>query len=290
MIARADPDILLLTGMDWDRDLLALKELQAQLAKAGADYPHLFAARPNSGMATGLDLDQNGRLGTADDAQGYGSFSGQSGMALLSRHPFGEITDYSAFLWRDLPGNRMPDLPAEISAVQRLSSVAHWDVPVIVAGKPLHLLAYSASPPVFGHKDRNRRRNHDETAFWLQHLPEAPFVVLGDTNLDPLDGDGAHEAITALLAQVQDPAPVSEGGRLAPQTGVNASHRGDPAQDTAQWRPDKAGNLRVDVVLPAPGLRVRDSAVLWPTPDDPVAETVALASRHRLVWLDLDWP
>jgi hypothetical protein len=64
-------------------------------------------------MATGLDLDGDGRLGGAADAQGFGEFTGQGGMAILSRHPIGPVTDHSAFLWRDLPGQIMPELPPE---------------------------------------------------------------------------------------------------------------------------------------------------------------------------------
>lgn len=63
MIARADPDILLLTGFDWDYEGRALRAFEAQLATAGAGYPYLFASRPNTGMATGQDMDGNGRTG-----------------------------------------------------------------------------------------------------------------------------------------------------------------------------------------------------------------------------------
>lgn len=293
VIARADPDLLLLTGIDWDFDNLALTELARQLAAAGADYPHLYATRPNSGMAPGLDLDQNGRLGTGDDAQGFGMFSGQDGMAVLSRHPIGPVTDHSAFLWRDLAGNLMPPAPPEIAAAQRLSSVAHWELPVEIAGQSLRLLAYAATPPVFdGPEDRNGRRNHDETAFWLDRLPEdGAFVLLGNANLDLNDSEGRPEALAALTARLQDPLPRSAGGAAYPQDGANSRHKGDPALDTANWpAADGPGNMRVDYVLPAQGLRILDAGVLWPAPEDAFAPTVAAASRHRLVWVDLDWP
>ncbi|RME14969.1 MAG: endonuclease/exonuclease/phosphatase family protein, partial [Alphaproteobacteria bacterium] len=45
---------------------------------------------------------------------------------------------------------------------------------------------------------------------------------------------------------------------------------------------------RVDYVLPDAGLVVTGSGVVWPAPDDPFAETVARASRHRLVWVDVE--
>lgn len=289
VIVAAAPDVIVLTSFDWDYDGAALQAFAALLAEAGHDMPHRFAAQPNSGMATGLDLDGDGRLGTGDDAQGFGLFTGQGGMAVLSRLPLGEVTDYSAFLWRDLPGNLMPEIAPEMAAVQRLSSVAHWDVPVQTASGPLHLLAWHATPPVFdGPEDRNGRRNHDEAVFWRKHLPDAPFVLIGDANLDPVDGDGRSVALAALLEVAQDPAP--RGDWQPPQDGANARHRGDPALDTADWPDaDGPGNLRVDYILPARGLTVEDAGVLWPAPDDPLAPAVD-ALRHKLVWVDLRLP
>ncbi|KGJ02590.1 Endonuclease/Exonuclease/phosphatase family protein [Paracoccus halophilus] len=290
VIAETRPDILLLTDLDWDYDGRALEALVARLAEAGLDYPHRFAARPNSGMASGLDLNGDGRLNTADDAQGFGEFPGQGGIAILSRHPIGPVTDYSAYLWRDLPGNLMPDLPEDVAAIRRLSSAAHWDATVTVAGRPLHLLAMAATPPVFdGPEDLNGRRNHDELAFWLDRLPDAPFVLAGILNVDPADGDGRPQALARIMDHVTDPLPRSAGGAAA-RGGVNASHRGDPALDTGDWSDDRPpGNLRADYVLPRKGLKILGSGVFWPA-EGPLAEAALTASAHRLVWVDLDWP
>lgn len=290
VIAAARADVLLLTGIDWDHDGLALDALAARLEAAGARYPHRHASQPNSGMATALDLDSDGRTGTADDAQGFGLFTGQGGMAVLSRLPLGPVTDHSGWLWRDLPGNLMPPAPPEVAVVQRLSSTAHWEVPVETPGGPLRLLAWSATPPVFdGPEDRNGRRNHDEAAFWLTRLPPARFVLAGDANLDPEDGEGRPEALRALIARAQDPRPASAGGAAAARDGANARQRGDPALDTADWpEADGPGNLRVDLVLPSRDLTVRAAGVLWPAPGAPLAEVVAAASRHRLVWVDVE--
>ena len=87
VIARANPDVILLLGIDYDYGLLALSAFADRLAAHGARYPYRFALRPNTGMATGLDLDANGRLGEARDTQGFGLFAGQGGMAVLSRLP-----------------------------------------------------------------------------------------------------------------------------------------------------------------------------------------------------------
>lgn len=287
VIAAAAPDVILLTGIDWDHDARALEGFSKVLAKTGLKLPYSLTARPNSGMATGLDLNADGRLGRADDAQGWGLFTGQNGMAVLSRLPLGPVTDHTDRLWRDLPGALMPDTAPDVAAVQRLSSTAHWDIPVQTPDGPLHLLASSATPPVFdGPEDRNGRRNHDEAAFWLDHLPDAPFVLIGNINLDPVDGEGRAEALRNLLSVAQDPEP--RGAWQPPQTGANARHRGDPALDTGDFDDDGPGNLRVDYILPDKALTVMDSGVIWPGPDQPLAQAVETASDHRLVWVDLD--
>ncbi|MCZ0960236.1 endonuclease/exonuclease/phosphatase family protein [Paracoccus sp. EF6] len=287
VIAAAAPDVIVLTGLDWDGDGQALAAFAGVLEQAGHAMPHHFSRRPNSGMPTGLDLDGDGRAGGADDAQGFGQFSGQNGMAILSRLPLGVVIDHSAVLWRDLPGNLMPPLPPEAAEVQRLSSTAHWDVPVLTDAGRLHLLAWSATPPVFdGPEDRNGRRNHDEAAFWLHHLPPAPFVLAGNPNLDLADGEGRPQAMAALLEHAQDPQP--KGAFQPEQAGANAGHRGDPALDTGAFDPAGPGNLRVDYLLPAKGLRITGSGVIWPAPGDPLAAAVEAASDHRLVWVDID--
>lgn len=299
VIAAVRPDILLLTGVDYDHDGVALAAFEAQLAEAEMPYPHRFAARPNTGMATGLDLDGDGFAGDASDAQGFGRFAGEGGMAVFSRLPIrvAEVRDFSSYLWRDLPGALLPDgMTTEVAAVQRLSTTAHWDVPVGVPGGVLHLLAWHASPPVFdGPEDRNGRRNHDEAAFWLRLLegalpfpaPPAPFVLLGDANLDPVDGEGLPAALTSLLTHplVQDVAPRSNAGRAEP------TQLGDPALDTADFSANAGpGGLRVDYVLPSAGLKVTASGVFWPAPGDPMRAVAEAASRHRLVWVDVTLP
>jgi hypothetical protein len=302
VVAAAAPDVLLLTGFDHDREGHALAAFADRLGAAGHVMPHVFAARPNAGLPSGLDLDGNGRLGEARDAQGYGAFTGQGGMAVLSRYPIGDVRDFSAFPWADLPGAIPPTVDGrpfpspEVQAAQRLSSVAHWDVPVITPNGPLHLLAFNATTPVFdGPEDLNGRRNHDEILFWQRLLdgalpfdpPAGPVVVLGNANLDPVDGDGRREAIRALLddPRLQDARPASSGGTLA----ANPEHRADPALDTADWSDPRPGNLRVDYVLPDARLEVSGAGVFWPASDDPLAEVVETASRHRLVWVDLEF-
>jgi hypothetical protein len=294
-IAALDADVLLLTGIDYDAGGQTLAALADGLALVGAPYPFQLALRPNSGVATGFDINGNGRLGEPRDAMAYGRYAGEGGMAVLSRHQIeaGDVRDFSAFLWTDLPRSQSPDTGG-LRAVQRLSSGGHFEVPVRMKnGTILRLLAYYATPPGFdGADDRNGKRNHDETAFWLRLLagelpfdpPSPPFAVIGQASLDPVDGGGRAEALRQLLAhpRLQDPTPRAGHSR------IDAGQLGDPALDTALY--DGLGGLRVEYILPSRDLSVQDAAVVWPPEGDSSAQTLATASRHRPVYLDITFP
>lgn len=310
IIAKVAPDVILLTRFDYDLGGVALAAFADVVAEHGTSYPFQFALRPNSGVATGLDMDGDGRRGGPRDAQGYGWFAGQNGLAILSKYPINVdgARDFSGFLWRDLPGAVLPEVlgapfpSPEAQAVQRLSTTAHWDVPVVLpGGGQLHLLAFHATPPVFdGAEDRNGLRNRDELRFWTEYLngtltwppPTAPFVVLGNANLDPTTGDGLRDAMAAFLTdpRLHDPKPASKGAASG------GFRRADVAQyDTAAWDAEgEPGNMRVDYVLPSAALGVSASGVFWPAAGDGdvdlLGEDGRGASRHRLVWVDIFVP
>jgi hypothetical protein len=274
LIVAARPDVVLLLDIDHDHRGAALAALQARLAEAGHPMPHAHAPPPNAGVATGIDMDGDGRAGRLDDAQGWGRFQGAGGMALLSRHPIDTAgaQDLSGFLWRDLPGARLPEgTPPAAAAIQRLASRGFWIVPVAPPdGPPLVLMAWHAGPPAFGRvPGRNRARNHDEAAFWRLLLggalpvpaPEGAVVLIGNANADPARGDGDPAAIRTLLAhpRLQDPAPGTY---------------------TAVYAPPGPGRLRTTYLLPEARLAVAAAGQVWPAPP----------ARHALVWVDLVWP
>jgi hypothetical protein len=293
IIDDVSPDVLLLTDFDYDLDGLAL----AAFANVSG-YEYYVTARPNTGLMTGYDLDQNGRLRDARDAMGYGRFAGDGGMAVLAHMPIDLTRDLSTLLWKDLPGAALPTHPDAdaIYDMQRLSHGAHWVVTVDTPEGDLSLLAFSASPPVFdGPEDRNGLRNRDELRMWsllidgaLGDIPQ-DFVIAGNANLDPVDGDGYADAMRAFLGdpKIQDPLPSSEGAAHA----ADSDHNGDPSLDTADWPDTRPGNLRVSYVLPAASWQVLDAGVFWPAPDDPKAALLGkdglLAGAHRLVWVDI---
>jgi len=110
--------------------------------------------------------------------------------------------------------------------------------------------------------------------------------------------DAVLEKVSTLAAYAHDfgrrvmemdtPLPVNMfvGSKL-----VDARELEQLEQMLSDW-PDEdgPGNLRVSYVLPSRDLQVRDAGVLWPAPGAPLAEAVAAASRHRLVWVDLALP
>lgn len=285
VITQIAPDILVLTDFDYDMDGLALAAFASAVSPP---FPYTFALQPNTGLATGLDLDRNGRRGDARDAQGYGRFAGDGGMAILSRLPIAaaEVQDFSKLLWKDLPGATLPQdddgpfMSSEVLAVQRLSSTGHWIVPVVLPdGGMMQLMVFSATPPVFdGPEDRNGLRNRDELRLWElvlageYGLAPSDFVIVGNANLDPQRGDGFSGAMAKFLTnpKLQD--------RL-------------PNLNTANWDEDGPGDMRVSYVLPDRNWRVRDAGVFWPPENDPPADLGAggadLAGPHHLVWVDI---
>ncbi len=289
VVTHIAPDILFLQGVDFDVDLLGITALRETFARSGLSYPHIFALPPNTGLPTGLDMNGDGRSHTPADAQGFGHFRGASGMAILSRWPFGAAQDFSALLWRDLPEASLPKIDGApfpsmaAQDIQRLSTTGHWIVPVHHPDGPLTLLLFAAGPPVFdGPEDQNGLRNADEIRLWhhvlngtLGSRPDRSFVLMGGANIDPLKGEGRHTAINTLLA---DPRLQDPHASMGP---------------TVDWRDPTPGDLRVDYLLPDADLTVLAAGVFWPRPPDPLHTLLSvkdtIASRHHMVWADIDF-
>lgn len=122
-------------------------------------------------MGSGLDLNGDGRLGTGDDAWGFGLFPGQYGMVVYSALPIDRsaVRTFQHQLWSQMPDSLLPwdHYGREIGQRLRLSSKSHWDIPVRAGRDTIHVLASHPTPPSFdGPEDRKGRRNHDEIRFW----------------------------------------------------------------------------------------------------------------------------
>lgn len=336
IVQRLRPDVLVIQEIDGPvageegaadpvRHARRFADVYLATGEAPIDYPHAYAAPVNTGVLSGFDLNGDGLTATreqlglreyGDDCWGWGTYPGQYGMAVLSRHPLlaDEARTFRTLRWRDLPGHHLPPglYPREAVEEMPLSSKSHWDLPVQVGpgGARLHLWVSHPTPPVFdGPEDRNGMRNHDELKFWMHYIAEpgaswivddagdvggladgAAFVVAGDLNADPADGDAHPGAIAQLLDHPRIDSscvPTSTGGAeaTADQKGINLEHRGDPAADTSDFSDEVVGNYRLDYVLPSRNLGV-DCGVFWPGSGAPLHETASF-SDHRLVWIDV---
>jgi len=338
IIQRVAPDVLLINEFDFDEAGTALHLFQDNYLSVphnGApaiEYAYSYTAPVNTGVPSGFDLNNDGTVGGPDDAYGFGFFPGQFGMAVYSKFPIDveAIRTFQTFRWKDMPGALLPDNPATpepadfYSAAElevfRLSSKSHWDLPLRFGGRTVHFLVSHPTPPVFdGEEDRNGRRNSDEIRLWGDYITPAAsgyiyddegtygglprgshFVVAGDQNSDPLDGDSLPGSIQQLL---EDPrvntsrTPASIGAVQASnqQGGANETHLSPARFDTADFSDTQPGNLRADYLLPSTTLSIRSSGVFWPPTFNPLHRLVydpsfpfgVASSDHRLVRADL---
>jgi 3-phytase len=338
IIQRVRPDILLINEFDYVKDGSAARLFQQNYLSHGQngaqpiEYPYVHVAPVNTGVFSGHDLDRNEQLDPTPgsrayggDCLGFGLFPGQYGMVVFTRFPIeGTPRSFQSLKWAKMPGALLPAQPSgepwygpDALAVLPLSSKSHWDIPIRVESRIVHLLASHPTPPAFdGPEDRNGKRNHDEIRLWADYVSggeharylvadgesqpaAAPehFIILGDLNADPYDGGSAPGAIDQLLMHPRVDASFVPTSKGAVESAVlegeaNTRQKADPARDTANFSDREPGNLRVDYVLPSRTLSVRGGGVFWPLRADPLARLVAMepdvaSSDHRLVWLDL---
>ena len=323
VIQTIKPDIVLLNEFDYSKNSATDVEnfikhylKVSQNNQKPIDYSYFYSAAVNTGVDSGLDLDKDGiASGTKGDAFGFGLFTGHYGMVVLSKFPiqFEKVRTFQHFLWKDMPDNLLatirdksgtPYYSQQAQQILRLSSKSHWHVPITIGNQTIHLLASHPTPPVFdGPENRNGKRNHDEIRFWTDYLSGSEqsdyiyddegklgglkgkhFVIAGDLNASPDEGDGLKSGIKALLGHplVNDLiVPKSEGGKAhTPNSQYSAQH-------TAGW------GMRADYVLPSTSVEVKASGVFWPKTGDSLLRLIKdrkSSSDHRLVWVDILLP
>ncbi len=325
IMQRLRPDVILLNEFDYDEDGVALNNFcknyleKNQNGVSTIHYPFRAVFASNTGIPSGEDLNGNGKLGEASDAFGYGKHKGQYGFVLLSRYPIvkQEIRSFNNFLWKDMPGALLPIkengemyLSDAALNVFRLSSKNHVDVPIQINGRTIHALISHPTPPVFdGPEDLNGKRNHDEIRFWKDYINNEDyfvddnghkgglaegesFVIMGDMNADPVDGDSYQNAIAQLLDHEKVNQEVSRGSRIPASDGALEDYRKlDHRNRTGQGNPDyhtSIYRLRIDYVLPSADLEVTGSGVFWPhsREDSHYLVDGKIPSDHRFVWVD----
>lgn len=314
------PDFIALMEFDYSATGDYLGKFQdnylsvSQNGREAIEYPYAYAVPSNTGVLAEVDLDGNGSISLPNDAYGFGNFEGQYAFAMLSKYPLDldNTRSFQEMLWKDMPDANLPEnadgssyYSEEALNVFRLSSKNHVDVPVILPdGTVIHALLSHPTPPIFdGAEDRNGLRNHDEIKLFADYISGASylvddagntgglasgehFVIMGDLNADPVDGDSAMNAIGQLLDHPKVNPGMQVGGAHVPGSiggqvhGAAENDTGDSEHDTSFF------GLRVDYVLPSAGLTIIDSEVFWPSPAETEIFLIS-ASDHLPVWVDL---
>jgi len=326
IINLTNPDVLLINEFDYSPDSAAVDLFQSNFLTANYGYRRAFGS--NTGIPTGFDLDNSGTAVTtpgsnayAQDSFGFGQFPGQFAFAIFSKHRIDQanVRTFQNFKWKDMPGNLLTSnlssyYSPEEQSVLRLSSKNHVDVPINIDGHVIHILASHPTPPAFdGPEDRNGLRNHDEIRFWHDYITPGAgdyiyddaggtgglaanqsFIILGDMNDDPSDGDSFGHPINDLLASPRINTSITPASLGGPEQSLlqgrnNRFHTGNPAFDTADFNDFGPGNLRSDYVLPSSDLPILDAGVFWPISSDPLYPLVT-ASDHRLVYVSIPEP
>lgn len=214
IIQKNRPDVLLLNEINNDglgQDMQVLNGFQQNYLAVGQSlnsvdggdvqepisYPYVANYATNTGLATHLDLDNNGQNADGNDAQGFGFYHGHYAFALLSQYPIDKenTRTFQTFKRKDLPGAQNPIInicdgskpmpngmachdtwfaPDEWDQI-RLSSKNHVDAPIIIPTnsgfKKVHVLISHPTPSGFDTvSDNNKYRNSDENRFWDLYL------------------------------------------------------------------------------------------------------------------------
>ncbi|MFC1507949.1 endonuclease/exonuclease/phosphatase family protein, partial [Pseudomonadota bacterium] len=164
-------------------------------------FPHFESYSTNTGLFSGLDLNNDGKIEGPGDAWGFGFYHGQYAFALMSQYEIDteNTRTFQTFKWKDLEGAIIPTITicdgsqtiptgmkcgdewysAEEWEEVRLSSKNHVDAPIIIpteSGKEVvHLLMSHPTPPVFD-PGKNKALNAAEVEFWNQYIQGKEFI------------------------------------------------------------------------------------------------------------------
>ena len=265
------------------------------------DYPEVFLTLGNSGFPwTGDTLGQPSYA-----LRGWGEWVGRHNTALLSRFPIlrDGVRVIHDFAWEDLPDNQLATMqrtlgfgaPPGFPLFEKSLNI----VPVDVEGATLYMVMLHPVSPAFD--PINPYRNHDElrglSLFIRGELPgveplptDARFVIIGDLNADPEDGDTVEGAIQQILelpnVVAYYPAGFGTGGTNGRHnTYVSGCGQGRPITD-----PPSRFQMQLDYILPSSTIgSPLDGAVFFANYETQQADfdLGCRASDHRLLYIDL---
>ena len=212
---------------------------------------------------------------------------------------------------------------AEAWAEKPLSSKNHVDAPILIptadGEKVVHLLLSHPTPPVFDTvTENNKLLNRAEIQFWSDYASnadyiyddagvkgglglDASFVVMGDLNADPENGDGFLDSIQNLMHHERVNVLATDGVYAPSSLGsTECVALGGCGDSTYPDRITSTFGLRVDHAIPSNDLNITDSGVFWPASfedgymlmnDERVGKWgngKDISSDHRLVWIEAE--
>lgn len=304
------PDVVVLTNVDVDAagdvvDALRSGYLEVPQDGSGAlEYPYAVTGTSNAGVPSGADLDNDGAVGDAGDALGYGAFEGQGSMVVLSRLPIDQpaVRTFTNLTWASAPDSHIGERGYSqlIEGMLPLASTSLWDVPVTIQGTTVHIVATSATsaenaPGADALRQRDQMRllkDYVENAKSVSGLADdqdrrgglldsSAVVVAGNLGADAAGESASSLAVRDVVKSplLTDPVP-GVGG-----TAVGGFGWMDPlyrvlSQSRDATRLDENSTSRQDYVLPAKDLKVTGSGLR----DVPSQD----ADSQRLVWVSVD--
>ncbi|MCG7497788.1 endonuclease/exonuclease/phosphatase family protein [Vibrio sp. Of7-15] len=327
IILKTAPDVLLLCefdhpgegGDDGSLDIFCRDYLTDHASNSNKPlYPYAYCPPSNTGLLASVSLHGEKIPSLPDDGIGFGFHHGHFSFVLLSKYPIdtNNIRSWQKLLWKNLPSHSIPENYYSPQALNelRLSSKNHCEIPITINDKQVSVLASHPTPPVFdGIEQRNKRRNKDELKLIHEMLDpassvlddsgrqgglrlEQSFVIMGDLNADPINGDGETQVIRNLLSHKRVNQRVSHGSLMPKSKGAVQARVWQPRKgERASWT--HINGLRLDYVLPSTDLNAIGSGVFWPAQgsseralicDEKGRERAQAGSDHRLVWVDIE--
>lgn len=198
-------------------------------------FPYFESYSTNTGLASGLDLDNDGTIGGLGDDWGFGQYHGKYAFALMSQYKIDtkNTRSFQKFKWKDLENEQIPTITVcdDLSKIPdgmscgdewysaeeweqvRISSKNHVDAPIIIpttnGEEVIHLLMSHPTPPVFD-TGKNKAQNAAEIKFWNQYIQGKEFFY-DDSGLNGGLADGAKFVIMGD----QNLDPVAGDGEMA---------------------------------------------------------------------------
>lgn len=272
-------------------------------AAGGPSYENLFQSVGNSGFywqGSTLGLDWY-------ILRGWGEFPGRFNTAILSRFPIlvDQVRVIADFAWEDLPDNKIAlmktetgiDVPPGFPLFEKALNI----VPVQLGDVVLHLVLLHPVAPAFD--PINTYRNYDELhalrLFLDGQLPgveplpaDAKFVIIGDLNADPEEGDSIGGAIQQILSHPDVTNVFPAGSGTKGKGGKYNSYLSGCGRDDGSTVTDPGAKyqMQLDYVLPSKNLgEPLDSLLFWPnhTTDPEDFELRCQASDHSFLYVDL---